>query len=376
LASWLANRVKLQGLCQTRRLTLLGGYQNIMTVIAVTFNPAIDHFMSLRRLTPGKDLKVSESRVSAAGKGLNVARVVATLGVPRVALITASNAEASLFRRTEGGKLRVAVFDAGNPVRINTTIYQSADAATTHLRSPSHSLSENVIAEIFARLQMLLNPEAIVVLAGSVPGSTPSSVMSQLVSYAGRRTAAVVLDSSGPGLAGGIRGTPAWVKPSGRELEEFIGRPLRSLEEVVAATETINESGVEHVTVSLGKAGVLATIAGNPGYTRARIPKRHVPVPANPVGAGDAFVGGLAAAVAMRLPYAAILRLGVGAATASQTELDPGSMDGDLARSLADAVELEIELLLIPNGRPPGARAVCNADQYGLSWTMWAGQVG
>lgn len=312
-----------------------------MTVVTVTLNPAIDHVISLRRLVPGKALVVSESRMYSAGKGLNVGRIAAGLGIPSVAVMAVGNTEVSMFRQAENEKLRVEIIETGNPTRVNTTIYQSEDAATTHLRSPSPPLSEEVIAGIFARLDTLVTSDAIVVIAGSVPGGTRSSVMSQLVSQMGKKATAVVLDSSGSGLADGIRGGPAWVKPSRQELEELVGRPLRSIDEIIQAARTINDKGVEHVVVSLGEIGIVATIASRPGHAKVRISKRYVPVPVHPVGAGDAFVGGLAAAIAMGLPYRNVLGLGVGAATASLSELDPGSIDPGLARRLADVVEFE-----------------------------------
>lgn len=54
-------------------------------VVTVTLNPAIDQTLSVPGFTAGQVNRVAESRSDAGGKGVNVASVLADLGVEVIA---------------------------------------------------------------------------------------------------------------------------------------------------------------------------------------------------------------------------------------------------------------------------------------------------
>src|SRR2546427_12993873 len=49
-------------------------------IVCVTPNPALDHTLTVERVIAGEVMRATHSRLTAGGKGLNVARAVRTLG--------------------------------------------------------------------------------------------------------------------------------------------------------------------------------------------------------------------------------------------------------------------------------------------------------
>ena len=52
----------------------------------LTLNPALDHTLSIDGMQEGRTNRAKGERLTAGGKGLNVSRVLAALGIPTVAL--------------------------------------------------------------------------------------------------------------------------------------------------------------------------------------------------------------------------------------------------------------------------------------------------
>ena len=93
------------------------------------------------------------------------------------------------------------------------------------------------------------------------------------------------------------------IVPNEPELQTLTGRPIGTLDDVVAAADRLRAQGPRTVIVTLGPRGAL--VVGPEGWT-------HVPgVPVAAVdtsGAGDAFCGALVTSLAERMPMAEAAR--------------------------------------------------------------------
>ena len=49
-------------------------------ILCVTPNPALDHTLTVQHMKPGEVMRASNTRLTAGGKGVNVARAIRTLG--------------------------------------------------------------------------------------------------------------------------------------------------------------------------------------------------------------------------------------------------------------------------------------------------------
>lgn len=138
-------------------------------------------------------------------------------------------------------------------------------------------------------------------------------------------------------LPAGMLGLCHYVTPNESEAEALTGLPVRTVEEAAAAGRALCAAGAGAAIITLGEKGALYH---DPGRTV------HVPaISAGPVvettGAGDAFNGGFATALAAGADPVAAVRFGTATAAISVTR--PGTAPSMPARA-------EIEALLARQG--------------------------
>ena len=124
----------------------------------------------------------------------------------------------------------------------------------------------------------------------------------------------MVLDSSHEALKLGLAaGSIHLVKPSEEELEQFAGKPLKTLDEIgSAAMEIVSAGQAELVAVTLGADG--AILASREGWRR--LPAFEVEA-RSAVGAGDSFLAAMVLKLALgRAPFEAF-RYGLAAGAAA-----------------------------------------------------------
>ena len=119
-------------------------------------------------------------------------------------------------------------------------------------------------------------------------------------------------------MAGGVD----WLVVNETEAAAVLGRKVDGLRDAAEAANGLLAAGARHAVVTAGAHGAaLATAAGRPG-TIAAFPVEAV----DTVGAGDAFVGALAVALAAGIPAAEAVRAAAAAGAAAATR--PGAQAG------------------------------------------------
>ncbi len=145
-------------------------------------------------------------------------------------------------------------------------------------------------------LAPLLRPGLPVVLSGSLPAGLPDDSWAQLQAQASGTGARVLLDTSGMPLVTALNAArealPYAVKPNRYELEAWTGRPLNDRAALSDTAHELIARGVQLVVISMGTDGAL--FVQRDQRLIARPPRlAH----GSSVGAGDAMVAGLAAAL-------------------------------------------------------------------------------
>jgi tagatose 6-phosphate kinase len=261
-------------------------------ILTVTLNPAVDFTVY------GDTFKVNETNrgrlmdPDPGGKGNNVARVARLLGTDVVATgflggFTGRFIESGL--REEGIETDFLHIDSLSRITV-AYIEETASAETKVVPfGPDITRSER---EKFARHYRSLlkeNSFSSVILSGSLPGSLPDDYYGTLIDSAREYDVRVLLDTSGPPLVCGMKHTPFLVKPNRQEAKELVGSDGER--ETYRFFEGVAENGTI-VALTLGEGGAVF-FSGNKIYRiRPEAGKGR-----NPVGAGDAFVGGLACAL-------------------------------------------------------------------------------
>ncbi len=266
-------------------------------LVTLTLNPAIDQTVTLEHLAPGAVHRALASRSDAGGKGVNVAGCLADWGLPVTVTGVLGADNAAPFAAVFAAKgiadhfIRVA-----GQTRTNLKLLDRHSGDTTDVNLPGLTVTAGVFEAARARLLDAAGPGSLVILAGSLPGGLAPDTYVDLTRRLKVRGARVVLDASGPALAAALAAEPdalpEVVKPNRHELEEWAGRPLPSLPEVQAAARDLRARGIPRVVVSLGEEGAL--FLADAGTIHAHPPAIAV---ASTVGAGDALVAGLVAAL-------------------------------------------------------------------------------
>jgi len=158
-----------------------------------------------------------------------------------------------------------------------------------------------------------------IVASGSLPPGVPDDAYAGLARLAKKRGSRLILDTSGPPLAAGLREGVWLVKPNLRELQELVGQPLSHETEWRRATRQLVDDGqAAVVAMTLGHYGALVTTAD--GAFRA--PALDIQ-PVSAVGAGDSFLGAMVWALAQGMSIPEAMRYGV--AGGSGALLNPGT---------------------------------------------------
>ncbi|SDO08638.1 fructose-1-phosphate kinase [Methylobacterium phyllostachyos] len=309
-------------------------------IVTLTLNPAIDQTIVLDALEPGTVHRAREVRSHAGGKGVNVACCLADWGLPVAAtgILGADNAAPFTQVLAEKGIADRFVRIPGE-TRTNLKLLDRRSGDTTDINLPGLAVTDSSLAEAEATL-LDLSGDAWVVLAGSLPGALPPDTYAALTRRLKARGARVVLDASGPplaaALAAGPEALPDAVKPNRHELEDWVGHALPTLDAVRAASTSLRDRGIPVVVVSLGAEGGLFLTPE--GAVHAEPPATEV---ASTVGAGDALVAGLVAALQAGLDLDGTARLAIAFAAGKLTQVGANLPPRATVEALARAVRMQ-----------------------------------
>ena len=272
------------------------------TVVTFTANPSIDRTVVLDgALARGEVQRAASVTEQAAGKGVNVARVVSESGVDAVTVLPF--ADSGYFRRLNEAipaNLSVAYPETGTlRPRTNTTITEP-DGTTTKINEPGPTLSGADLAAASAQLVDASRGAAWVALSGSLPPGAPDDWYARLAAELKQHGCKVAIDTSDAALDAVMDALPAsafdLIKPNSDELAQLTGGDAAAFEdaaargdvaEIVEAAARLRDRGIANVLVTLGGAG--AVLVNHEGAWHATAPRVIV---ASTVGAGDSSVAG------------------------------------------------------------------------------------
>lgn len=316
------------------------------SVVVLTPNPAVDVTYRVARQVLGETVRVLEVRRRAGGKGLNVAGVLAGLGVPATAVQPVAGQSGRWLgeRLAARGVAAVGVEVAGE-TRTTVAVVDGVGHPTLYAE-PGPELSAADWDRVVAAVAGACERGGVLVVSGSFPPATDEAAVAALVAAGHRAGCRVVVDTAGPPLAAAAAAGADVLKPNAQEAAEATGaRDPRA-----AADELHRRSGGA-VALSRGAEGLLAVAADGSRLVQPAVPG----VAGNPVGAGDAATAGLVAAMLVGATLDEALRWAavVGAAAVLRPvagEVDPADLAPLAARLPAGAAPR----LPLPAGRTTG----------------------
>lgn len=304
------------------------------SVITITLNPAIDLTGHLDELRPGEVNLVHSASRRAAGKGINVASVLAEMGakVTATGFLGEDNVEEfeQLFkqRRIHDAFIRI-------PGRTRENVKLAGDhGQVTDINFPGFRVGPTARQALLDQVRLLASQDTLVVIAGSLPQGIKPEFYAELVREAKRAGSRVVLDTSGAALQAALQAGPDLAKPNLEELAALVGREL-SLDDLPVVAKQLLTHPAQSLVVSLGGDGLLTF--GEMGHYRCQPPKVDV---VSTVGAGDTLVAGIAWSWINQLPADYGLRKACALSAWAVTQHGVSVPDASQLAELAEQVQL------------------------------------
>ena len=309
-------------------------------IVTATPAPAVDWTVSTDRFELGEVNRATTVSREASGKGLNVSWALHKEGIATTAVFPAGGTSAVfMHEKLEASGLPHLIVPFRGDVRTNVTLRVSG-TPDTKINTSSERCSEEEIGAFIAATQQCLSGASVLVTSGSLPPGAPISLHRDIVALGKKAGLETVVDTSGVALGEALTAGPDLVKPNWEELEEFAGRPLLTLGDVVEACEELRRAGAGAVLASLGHQGVVlvdsvGVVVGSVEGIAAR----------NTIGAGDALLAGFIAAPDDRV--ARLTRALVWASSAVQSESTLFSVDPTIEERVTVSSSWDSSFLLV-----------------------------
>ncbi|HHX8697888.1 1-phosphofructokinase [Vibrio sp. T13N] len=296
-------------------------------VVTITLNPALDLTGSVNELNVGSVSLVQQSNLHAAGKGVNVAKVLSDLGADVTVTGFLGKDNPELFHQLFNDiNVKNEFVEVEGATRINVKLVE-ANGNVSDINFPGVQVTTDEITRFEETLFRLAKTHDYFVLAGSLPGGVTAEQCAAWIKALHQQGKKVLFDSSKAALKSGIEAHPWLIKPNDEELGDFVGEYLETPEQCQAAAQTLSDKGIENIVVSMGADGVMWLNQGE--WLRAQPPRMNV---VSTVGAGDTLVAGLCWGHMQLMPKNDLLRFAtalsalavsqVGVGLTSQEELE------------------------------------------------------
>ncbi|AWR59173.1 1-phosphofructokinase [Proteus mirabilis] len=304
-------------------------------VATITLNPAYDLVGLSAPIELGEVNRVTTAGFHAAGKGINVAKVLKSLGIDVTVggFLGKENQDGFQKEFSEAGIANRFQMVEGR-TRINVKLTEPNGKVTDFNFSGFEITKQDWTRFVNDTLSWAGQFDMICV-SGSVPPSIDLNDFTTWMKRLRSECMCLIFDSSREAFVAGLKALPWLVKPNHHELEIWAGRPLPELSDVVHAAHELRQQGIAHVVISLGEQGAMWVNAS--GAWMAKPPKCDV---VSTVGAGDSMVGGLIYGLMMRQTSEHTLRLATAISALAVSQTNVGITDREQLARMMTEVEL------------------------------------
>ena len=191
-----------------------------MEICTLTLNPCLDRTLWVEDF----GLPAKREEWQTGGKGVNVARVLAALGVKARAVCPLGGETGPRFlelAKEEG--IDVLPVDVSTPTRVIDTWVREGDFAQKVDYRAGEPLTEEDMDHLEEVLFQALPGARVLAVCGSAPGEAAAKRVAGILRRAKELGVATVLDSNGAALLAGVNGCPDLLKPNEHELETLTG---------------------------------------------------------------------------------------------------------------------------------------------------------
>jgi tagatose 6-phosphate kinase len=258
-------------------------------ILCIGTTPAAQRVMVFRKLTLDAVNRAVTTVDGAAGKSINVAKVLKALGEHPVATGFLGGDRGEEVRALMEAHEIVLEFVLVAPrTRQCITIFDTSAGTHTELVEESQPVAAANYEELMRVIRRRVKSCRAVVMSGTITTGGPADLYFHGTQLAHAAGAIPVVDAQGAALVEALRARPGLIKPNRAELAATVRRELPDEAAVTTAMRELFERGAQRVVVTAGKEPTLAFDGRS--FWRIRAPRID---PVNPIGSGDAFAAGL-----------------------------------------------------------------------------------
>lgn len=313
-------------------------------MLALCPNPTIDRLVVLDELVPGTVGRARRNRAYPAGKSVSAARgCLANGAAPEVHVLLPDDGSAWYLDRLRAEGMDVRAYGCPGEVRESIIVLEDSGRVSV-LNGSGAVVTPETWAGFVASVIDRVSPGTWVICSGSFPPGVGPDALAGLVATVAGAGGLLALDT-GPtwmraALAGGA--LPALVTPnlaeaeailSGEDAVEPTAVDAGALDRAEAAAAGLHSRGIADVVVTAGSAGL--AWAGSQGS--GRLAGQQVKV-RNPIGAGDAFMGGLVSRREQGHPFVEAAAWGMATSCAAIEQWSPGGASAGRVNHFHDLI--------------------------------------
>ena len=243
-------------------------------IITVTLNTAIDKTLAVPNFRLGRRHRTVEQTEMPGGKGVNVARVLKTLGQPVIATGLAGGATGTRIveQLTQLSVLSDFV-RIREESRTNTAVIDPTTGEQTEINERGPRVTEQEIELFTDKLLYLAQGASVCVFAGSLPRDVDVDVYARLIRELKRLGVDCVVDTDGDPLRRAVRAEPDVISPNVLEAEELVGHEFNDDEDHVIAVREMVGLGAREAIMTAPDGCYALMAPEEPGGAARALPR-------------------------------------------------------------------------------------------------------
>ena len=292
--------------------------------LTVCLNPVLQKTIVLNNFREDEVNRCQSYFSDAAGKGINVTRVLKQLDNDVVHLTQAGwlNRD-SFLQLTNTDGLTVSWVESNSRIRNCYTLLNTSCNTTTEIVEEGDPVDKKTESRIWTNFLELLPASQIVIISGSKAAGFSSRIFPEMVKVAKKQKKYVILDYRGEDLIESLVFKPDIIKPNYLEfVQTFFPNPalVKTRESVILKMQNLYADYKIKTVLTMGEKGVL--YHNGDGVFSAEAIQEIVPV--NTTGCGDSFTAGFASAVNCGKDFENAILFGQECAVKNAVLINPG----------------------------------------------------
>jgi 1-phosphofructokinase family hexose kinase len=274
-------------------------------IITIGLNPTLQKTLVFPELISDRVNRCAEYRFDAAGKGLNMSRVLCQLGKKNVHLTQLGGSLRPVYLElcAKDG-IDVKWVESESNIRFCYTIIDREKCEVTELVEEGEKAGEGTEDRLLEALDKLLSESSTLIVGGSKTAGFSDKLVPEMVRRAREAGLFVILDTRGPDLLNSLPFKPDLIKPNLEEFtatfscgksDGFKGDLKVDKDKTALLCREIHEKYGCRIILTRGRHSLWYAEAGD--IEEFPIEAIEAREPLNTTGSGDAFTAGLAAAL-------------------------------------------------------------------------------